>query len=102
MPNKIDFVDYLRIRSLVESHKQQPTAQITQYDDDKLTYKQAYDAFKYTLNSQAKYTDTNSMYTIDTIGFLVDTLREKNLLDDSDISKLTNLIKNEWSNNRND
>ena len=96
----LSFVDYFKIR---ETAKQQHTPEeligidVQLHDQDKLTYRQAYDLLSKMLSDLANYTDTYGSLNQDAIGNLCGLLFRKGLLTQQDLLELKNSIKQEWS-----
>lgn len=92
----LSFIDYMRIRQTLDADKESPNSKVTSHDQDKVTYNELYQSLMYFSKDYQHYVDAYSATLIDTIGFLVDTLKHNQTLSDQDYQNILNNIKKIW------
>jgi len=95
----LSFIDYFRLKQVLDSKGTLPTMDITLHDKDKLTYSEAYDTLNLISKDLRKYTDRYSSLSIDTIGILCTLLSDKGILNNKDIEAIKKIIVSGWQEN---
>lgn len=102
MKDKLSFVDYMRIRQALDKTGEAPNAVITGHDKDPITYDDLYTALTLLSKDFKHYSDVYNSMSIDAIGFIVNKLISKKMMNSKDMLELRKQIQEEWSTENND
>lgn len=86
----------MRIKQTLALHNEYPKANITDHDDDKITYSDLYSALMYASKDMRSYTDAYTAGTMDTIGFVTDALKDNGSLSAKEYQDLLDKIIKTW------
>lgn len=92
---ELSFYQYLTIKQKSRAMGITPYAQVTQFDNAKVTYKEADEALSTLFQATTKYIDSYGTLAIDSVSLLISLLNQKNLLSNQDVKALANAIKNQ-------
>lgn len=98
----LGFRDYVRLRRLVKADGKTPTIEVTQHNQDKVTYEDAYLAMEDMVTDLQKWTNRLNEYNSDLISALCSYLYAKKLITKQDMNGIASDAMKIWKEAKND
>ena len=86
--SQLSFIDYFRIKQMLDKDEQLPTIEVSQHNDDVVTYKDAYDILQDIIGSLSSFSRESYEFDYTLTSMTLAYLENKGVLTKEDISDI--------------